>query len=63
MQNYGSKLPPLDRITVLGVAIQPSSVVLNGKAVTFSYNSLTNSLLVGPGLQNPLTQPFVILWK
>ena len=63
MQDYASSQPPIDRITILGVASKPSTVTLNGSDVTFTYDANNHSLLVGPGLENLLTSQLNVHWQ
>ena len=64
LQGYASNLPPLDRVTILGVPSQPSSVAVNGETTTMlSYDATAQSLLVGPGLKIPMSQQFTLTWQ
>lgn len=64
MQGYASNLPPLDRITIIGVSSQPASVHVNDAATSdFSYNSTSQALAVGPGLKMPMSQSYTLSWQ
>ena len=63
VQGYASNLPPLDRVVILGVSSQPSSVSINGTATSaFSYNATSQVLAVGPGLKIPMSLRYTLSW-